>query len=145
MPPFAINKRCISLLLAWLLVLQGCSSLEQHSSRGPSAIGVLNSSGIHIQQISFHAPASAGKAGYRVGLISPLPEGITQVLGRGSQPRPLPQLGVLSWVDVSGQTRSRTIDPGILTNQPSGAADEMLLIEVLADGRVSARFVRSPY
>ncbi|MEH6822459.1 MAG: hypothetical protein V7629_00940 [Motiliproteus sp.] len=127
------------IMLLFALTVIGCSSsmsmpLVEQSSE-PSVIAVRNSTTEHIQQVSFFSSSSGNNAA-RGGLISPLPIGVMQSIGRGSRAPMLPSQVLISWVNAQGRTINRVISIEDLLNLSTGEAKEVLVFEILNNDQV---------
>jgi len=81
----------------------GCTSLPNLGFIEPKAIIVRNNSGTGLSQVDLFEVKKRSGEGGRFGSISPVPEGASQILVRGSSPPPLPAVIGVRWIDNRGR------------------------------------------
>jgi hypothetical protein len=122
-------------------VLAACSAARRAPE--PGTILVRNHSGADLQVVSLHdvrdgRVAGSGGGGGRMGAVSPVPRGVTQRVGRASDPPPFPAEVELRWTLASGETRSQRIAMDAVLAGATGAPGEVLVLELLPDGTARA-------
>ncbi|MCK5492358.1 MAG: hypothetical protein KAJ14_04525, partial [Candidatus Omnitrophica bacterium] len=66
----------------------GCSIIQRTKYAEPAIIAVRNNSGKSLSVVTLREARNAGNKQVRMGSISPVPRGVTQVIGRPSSPPP---------------------------------------------------------
>ena len=122
-------------LMFAVLLPVSCASAKLGSRPEPGVIAIRNLSGAEI------AEASLRKAGpvtpeSRYGSVSPVPNGLTQEVGRPSNPPPLPKRVALEWIDGAGRTQVRELEIGTALQGASGGRGEALVFEIGRSGAV---------
>lgn len=125
-----------AVLAAASLIAGGCSAIEGTNYAEPRIIVVRNSSGIHLSAVSLRGVSEPGGDSIRVGTISPVGAGVSQVFKRPAQPPPLPKRVVISWVDYAQRQYEREISLERFLTDPDAQTRDSLVFEVTALGRV---------
>lgn len=138
----AVNHACTELKKGGLLLLcavavTGCSAIQHSTPVEPSVISVRNSSGMHIQEVSFSSVIAGNHRATRVGSVSPVPQGVTQSIGRATRAPRLPMQVRINWIDHQGHVVSRDISLGALLNHSTGVQGEALVFDIRGGGEVS--------
>ena len=81
--------------------------------------------------------AAPGGKSIRVGMISPVRAGVSQVFGRPSSPPPLPKQVVISWVDYAQRQHEREISLEQVLTDPDAQTRDSLVFEITAAGRIN--------
>ena len=126
-----------AILTAAGLITGGCSAIEGTGYAEPRAIVVRNSSGIHLSAVSLRGVIEPGGKSIRVGTISPVRAGVSQVFGRPSSPPPLPKQVVISWVDYAQRQYERQISLEQVLADPNAQTRDSLVFEITASGRIN--------
>ena len=114
-----------------LVVAFSCTPVLKGRQAEPSAIYIRNASGIHIDSIRISGEKRHGRL-TPVGEISPLPAGVTQMVGRPSNPPKLPRQLTICWKPADRQIcRDKDIS-GILKGGDRG--NEALVFEIESRG-----------
>ena len=120
--------------LALALAAWACSAPGGPS---PAQILVRNASGVDVETVWLQEVPAEGATSVRMGLVSPLPRGLTQVVNRPSGARPLPAVVEVAWMPAGGSRRSRFVQLAGLVEAP-GSKDGALVFELRPDGTVRA-------
>ncbi len=115
----------VSCVFIWLPV--SCTPVLKVSQVEPSAIYIRNSSDEHIDSIRIRGERGHER-GNSVGGLSPLPAGVTQVLGRPSNPPKLPGKLIVCWEKSGGQICQAKDIEGILKGL--GSFDTALVFDI---------------
>jgi len=120
-------RRIVPLLS--LLLLASCASFPAGGGREPQTIVIRNRSGADISSVTLRdAGRSSGES--RFGTIAPVPQGVSQQIGRPTEPPPLPRSIVVEWVDRAGRTIVREVSVAKALKGATGAGDEAIVIEI---------------
>ena len=125
-----------AVLTAAGLIAGGCSTIEGTNYTEPRIIVVRNSSGIHLAAVSLRGVGQPGGDSIRVGTISPVGAGVSQVFKRPTQPPPLPKRVVISWADYAQRQYEREISLERVLTDPDAQTRDSLVFEITALGRV---------
>jgi hypothetical protein len=87
------------LLCLFTVFTLGCSNQQRVKYPEPTTIAVRNNSGISLYVLTLKGVSTSEEEQVRMGGISPLPRGTTQVIRRPSSPPPLPEWVIISWMD----------------------------------------------
>ena len=126
------------LLLALMLGMPvGCASMSRQSQTEPPIIIVRNASGVDLRTVSLRAAGDSGEADLRVGSVSPVPKGASQVFARPSSRAPLPMELEVAWVDAfaASYTRQVSLEPAL--KEATGAPGEALVFEIRPSGAIA--------
>jgi len=125
-----------AMLTAVSLIAGGCSTVERTNYTEPRVIVVRNSSGIHLSAVSLRGVVEPGGKSIRMGTISPVGAGVSQVFQRPTQPPPLPKQVVISWVDYAQRPYERQISLERILTDPDAQTRNSLVFEITPSGRV---------
>ena len=125
-----------AILTAASLIAGGCTAIEGTNYTEPRIIVVRNSSGVNFAAVSLREASTSGRDSIRVGTISPVGAGVSQVFKRPSQPPPLPKQVVISWADYAQRQYERQISLEQVLADPDAQTRDSLVFEISAFGRV---------
>lgn len=91
------QKIWMSIFFVFINFMAGCTSLSLGQKNEPSLIIIRNNASFNIEQVSIRGIKKHGRHS-RVGMISPLPKGVSQVIGRPTNPPELPRELLICWV-----------------------------------------------
>jgi len=126
----------LAILTAVSLIAGGCSAIESTNYAEPRIIVVRNSSGIHFSAVSLRGVGKSGGNSIRVGTISPVGAGVSQIFERLSSPPPLPKQVVISWADYAQRQYERQISLEQVLTDPNAQTRDSLVFEITASGRI---------
>ena len=126
----------LATLAAAGLIAAGCSTVQRPNYAEPRIIVVRNSSGIHLATVSLRGVGERGGDSIRVGTISPVGAGVSQVFKRPTQPPPLPKRVVISWADYNQRQYERELSLEQVLTDPDAQTRDTLVFEITAFGRV---------
>ena len=119
------------------LITGGCSTFRGTNYIEPKIIAVRNSSGINLSVVSLREVSKPGKNSVRVGSISPVQTGVTQVFKRPSSPPPLSKQVVISWADYAQRQYEQEISLEQVLTDPNAQTKDTLLFEITATGGIN--------
>jgi len=119
-----------SLALALALSAAGCVSPH---GPAPAQILVRNSSGADVEYVWLQEVPAEGASTVRMGMVSPLPRGATQIVDRHASAPPLPAEVELSWLPSRGANRTQRLSLAPLADAPD-VGRRALVFELLPDG-----------
>jgi len=126
-----------AILTAASLIAGGCSTIKKTNYAEPRTIAVRNSSGINLSVVSLREVRKPGGKSIRMGAISPVQTGVTQVFNRPSSPPPLPKQVVISWADYVQRQYEREISLEQVLTDPNAQTRDTLVFEITASGRIN--------
>ncbi|MCP4260135.1 MAG: hypothetical protein GY774_21855 [Planctomycetes bacterium] len=115
----------------------GCSAILETRYPEPTSIAVRNNSGISLSVVTLRGVRTSGDKQVRMGRISPVPRGATQVFNRPSSPPPLPVRIIISWTDSYQRQYEREISLEKILSDPNTQAKGSLIFEIRPSGRIS--------
>ncbi len=115
----------------------GCSIIQRTRYAEPAIIAIKNSSGKSLSVVTLKEARNSGNKQVRVGSISPVPRGATQVFRRPSSPPPLPARVIISWTDYDQRQYEREIILEKVLSDPNTQTKDSLIFEIRASGRIS--------
>jgi hypothetical protein len=119
------------------MMIGGCSAIERTKYPEPTSIAVRNNSGISLSVVTLREVRNSSDKLVRMGRVSPVPRGATQVFERPSSPPPLPARVIISWTDsAQGQYEREISLEKILSNSNTQTKDS-LIFEIRPFGRVA--------
>jgi hypothetical protein len=125
-------------LLGLLLLALGCALLPQGERAEPGIIVIRNRSGHDVETVTLvNATATRGQA-IRHGSISPVPQGVSQVVVRPTNPPPLAQAIDVTWNDSSGESFTVHVDLDEALAGQVGGPDLALVLELRSQGELSS-------
>ena len=133
---FQIAILSFAILTAAGLIAGGCSTLDGTNYAEPRIITVRNSSGIYLSSVSLRGVVEPGGKSIRVGTISPVGAGVSQVFQRPTHPPPLPKRVVISWAIRGQRPYEREISLERVLTDPEAQTRDSLVFEITASGRV---------
>jgi len=104
-----IQNRLYILFYVVIILIVGCANFPISQNKEPATIIIRNSSSIYIEEASIREVKMQNKH-VRMGAISPLPAGVSQVIGRPTNPPKLPKEIIICWVDEAQKERCRQED-----------------------------------
>ncbi len=125
-------------LLSMISMLAGgCSTILRTKYPEPTSIAVRNNSGISLSVVTLREARNSDDKQVRMGSISPVPRGVTQVFGRPSSPPPLPARVIISWTDDNQRQYEREILLKKILSDPNTQTKDSLIFEIRPSGRIS--------
>ena len=115
----------------------GCSTIKRAKYPEPKIIAVKNNSGTSLSVVTLRAVRNSNEKQDRVGRISPIPRGVTQVFRRPSPPPPLPARVIISWTDYDQRQYERDISLEEILGDPDTQTKDSLTFEIRPFGRIS--------
>ncbi len=115
----------------------GCSIIQRTRYAEPAIIAIKNSSGKSLSVVTLKEARNSGNKQVRVGSISPVPRGATQVFRRPSSPPPLPARVIISWTDYDQRQYEREIILEKVLSDPNTQTKDSLIFEIRSSGRIS--------
>ncbi len=125
---------CMSLYLG----PSGCASLRAPRVVEPSVIVIRNSSRVGVNVVTLYAVDKSGNRMRRLGSVSPVPAGVSQIFPRPSSPPPLPAEVEVSWSDTRDGEFSRLVSIETAIRQGDGDGGGALVIDIGPPGAVTA-------
>ena len=120
-------RRIVPLLS--LLLLASCASLPAGGAKEPRTIVIRNRSGADIASVTLRETGWMSRDP-RFGTIAPVPQGVSQEIGRSTGPPPLPRSIEVEWVDRAGRTLVREVSVAKALKGATGAGDEAIVFEI---------------
>ena len=115
----------------------GCSTILRTKYPEPTSIAVRNNSGISLSVVTLRGVRNSGDKQVRMGRISPVPRGATQVFRRYSSSPPLPGRVIISWTDYYHMQYEQEISLEKILNDPDTQTKDSLIFEIRPSGRIS--------
>ena len=134
----------IAIITIVLLLSDGCFPVKMAKYHEPSIIAIRNNSGNHISNVSFNEMSVSAKQPVRIGSVSPVLNGTTQIFERPSSPPPLPERVIVSWTSPDNELHEQEVLLKKILADPNAQANEILIFELSPSGRVSV-FLSSSY
>lgn len=132
------------LVLLCSAVVSACSVVPQDSALQPPVVAVRNSTDRDIQEVAFTSAVAEGRSAVSGGVISPLPRGVAQYLGRTTNALRLPQQGQLRWLDDIGRVETRDVSLAETLENSTGEDAEMLVFDFQPGGQVQIMLESAP-
>jgi hypothetical protein len=99
---------------------------------------VRNNSGVDLATVSLRGLARADGLADSFGMISPVPRGTSQILGRRSASFPLPSVVEVAWTDERDRSYTRKIALERLLQKVTDTSRKALVLEIRPDGELVA-------
>ena len=119
------------------MMIGSCSTIERTKYPEPTSIGVRNNSGISLSVVTLRGVRTSGDKQVRMGSISPVPRGATQVFKRFSSSPPLATRVIISWTDSYQRQYEREISLDKILSDPDTQTKDSLIFEIRPSGRIS--------
>jgi len=103
----------------------------------PPILIVRNASGVDLRTVSLRAPAESRAQNPRIGSVSPVPKGASQVFVRPSPPPPLSRELEVTWVDALGASYTRRVSLELALKEATGEPGEALVFEIRPSGAIA--------
>ena len=135
---YSVNTLTSFVMLSMILFISGSCSVQKRTTYSePKIISVRNNSGTYLPIVSLReVPDAVGKS-VRMGSVSPVPNGATQIVGRPSPPPPLPKQIIISWIDSDQrQYEKEVLLEHILSNSVEPMKDS-LVFEIGPFGKIN--------
>jgi hypothetical protein len=110
--------------------LPGCGAASRQPQKEPPVIAVYNNSQVGLRIVSLRAASPVGGEPDRIGSVSPVPRGASQVFGRPTDAPRLPSVVELSWRDDRDRDYSRKVVLEPILQQATGERGETLVFEI---------------
>ena len=139
-----MSKRFLSLLICLLycLVNMSCTGVSARKKNEPAVFFIRNSSGHYIEEVVIHGDRQANRH-TRMGAISPLPAGVTQVFGRPSNAPGLPGKINICWgADAANLFCKKTEISSVLKS--SYGPGNAIVIDILSASEVKVYLEKKP-
>lgn len=118
--------------------LPGCRAASPQRHREPPVIVVYNNGPVGLRVVSLSAASGSGSEPARIGSVSPVPRGASQVFGRPTDAPPLPPVVEVSWTDDLGQDYTRKVVLEAVLREATGEPGEALVFEIRPAGGLVA-------
>ena len=130
-------KLIVSTVIAFSVLAGGCSTIQTTKYPEPKIIAVKNNSGTSLSVVTLRGVRTSGDKQVRMGRISPVPKGATQVFNRPSSAPSLPIQVIISWTDYYQRQYEREISLDKILSDPNTQTKEALVFEIRPSGRIS--------
>ena len=117
------------ILLLSAVLLASCVSAPFGRTNEPKIIAIRNRSGADIDTVTLREASRSASRAVRFGSLSPVPNGVTQIMVRQSNPPALPKTIAVEWVDSENRTRVKEVPLSAALRVASGSRDEALVLE----------------
>lgn len=117
------------------VLVAGCASMEKGRSIEPRVIIVRNNSGVDLNVVSLREVGKSDEQSARLGSVSPVSRGVSQVFVRPSPPPPLPDVLDVSWTDSRGREQAAQVSLKEVLKS-SGSKGDVLIFEIRPLGRI---------
>ncbi len=131
-----VYRKFCAVLLSIILGSVACATLPTGGPAEPKVIAVRNQSGSDIITVTLRQSGGSPDQAKRFGSVSPLPAGVTQSVGRQTDPPRLSPTVTLEWVDNQRRTHTRELSLASALSSATGAEGEMLVFEIWPSGDV---------
>jgi hypothetical protein len=126
------------IMLSMISVLTcGCSTIQTTKYPEPKIIAVINNSGTSLSVVTLRGVRNSNEKQVRMGRISPVPRGATQVFKRSSSSPPLPTRVIISWTDYYQRQYEREISLEKILSDPDTQTKDSLFFEIRTSGGIS--------
>jgi hypothetical protein len=115
----------------------GCSSIQKTKYPEPTTIAVRNSSGISLFVVTLSEVRNSDDEQVRMGSVSPVPRGATQVFKRPSSAPPLPARIIISWTVHAQEQYEKEISLEKILGDPDTHTKVTLIFEIRPSGRIN--------
>ena len=115
----------------------GCSTIQTTKYAEPKIIAVKNNSGTSLSVVTLRGVRNSNEKQVRMGRISPVPRGATQVFNRSSSSPPLPGQVIISWTDYYQRQYEQEISLDKILSDPDTQTKDSLVFEIRPFGRIS--------
>jgi len=119
------------------ILTYGCSTIQTTTYSEPKIIAVTNNSGISLSVVTLRGVRTSGDKQVRMGRISPVPRGASQVFRRSSSSPPLPGRVIISWTDYYQRQYEQEISLDKILSDPDTHTKDSLIFEIRPSGRIS--------
>jgi len=119
------------------ILTYGCSTIQTTTYSEPKIIAVTNNSGISLSVVTLRGVRNSGDKQVRMGRISPVPRGASQVFRRSSSSPPLPGRVIISWTDYYQRQYEQEISLDKILSDPDTHTKDSLIFEIRPSGRIS--------
>ncbi len=126
-----------SFVLMLLLAMSGCAGLRSAPRIEPAVIVIRNSTSQNIQSVMLCDGCGDPSTRAQYGEISPVPVGVSQSFIRPDDPKPLPEMLLVSWDIGNGNKISRPVNVDDVLNGMEGTGNEILVFEITESGVVN--------
>lgn len=120
-----------------ILLASSCSTLERTKYSEPKTIAIKNGSGVYLYMVSLREVPESGGDSVRLGKISPVPIGTTQIITRPSSAPPLPKQVIISWIDSTQRQYDREISLEKVLRNSVVKDKDFLVFEIGFSGRIN--------
>ena len=119
------------------LLAGGCDTIRINKYPEPKTIAVRNNSGISLSIVTLRQVRNSGDKSVRMGRISPVPRGVTQIFERPSSLPPLPPRVIISWTDYDQKQYEREVSLEKILSDPNTQAKDTLIFEIGPSGTIN--------
>jgi hypothetical protein len=119
-----------TLMIGAALLSLSCASLPIGSNKEPSVIVIRNRSGADITTVTLRGSSWFAGRESRFGSISPVPNGVSQEIGRSTDPPAFPRTVAVEWVDNKGRVLVRKLPLAKALKDATGGRGEALVFEI---------------
>ena len=120
-----------------IMLVGGCSTMQRSRYPEPTSIAVKNNSGVSLSVVTLRGVRTSGDKQVRVGSISPVLRGATQVFNRPSSAPSLPVRLIISWTDYYQRQYEQEISLDKILSDPDTQTKNSLVFEIRPFGRIS--------
>lgn len=126
----------LTIILIIIFLASACASASMFRRPEPPVIIVRNSSRQDYKAIILKDPRRESGKASKLGMVSPVLNGTSQVFERPTSPLPLPSMFEITLVENSGNKVIQSIFLGNVLKQSTGQPNERLVFEVGMGGRI---------
>ena len=115
----------------------GCESIPVSQNREPTIIIIRNNSNEYLKEVSLSENRKRDTGSIRMGSISPVPKGASQIFGRSSQPSNIPRQINVCWINSDDVELCKLVSLKTVLKRATTISGEALVFEILPFSKVT--------
>ena len=127
----------VFLSFLYILMSMGCETIPVSKKVEPTSIIIRNSSHEYLKEVSLSQNRKRDTGSIRMGSISPVPQGVSQIFGRPSQPPNLPGQINVCWIDNDDKKFCKLVELKSVLKGATETSGKAIVFEILSLSKIS--------
>ncbi len=127
-----------------LICTLGCETIPVSGKSEPASIIIRNNSNEYLKEVSLSETRKRDTGSIKMGSISPVPKGVSQIFGRPSQPSKLPGQIDVCWINKDDKKFCRLVVLKSILKGSTSISGKAIVFEILPLAEINVYLEKSP-